>query len=163
MRIPDASRAPNLKFHLGINSMNKLVSQMPEQPVLNIQCQLREDIKTAIQMLTQWVLYKRTQDDSLTGQQLVGQLIAGLSGLANEWWRWLPQEARNEILLAPDADQQLLAALGKEFYGSNEREDSEYLASLFMSTRLRDLSQSEQYFCYMQRLLISFRKSGDPA
>ena len=64
-------------------------------------------------MLTQWVLYKRTQDDSLTGQQLAGQLIAGLSGLANEWWRWLPQEARNEILSAPDADQQLLSALGK--------------------------------------------------
>ena len=51
---------------------------MPEQPVLNIQCQPREEIKTAIQMLTQWVLYKRTKDDSLIGQQLAGQLIAGL-------------------------------------------------------------------------------------
>ena len=90
VRMPDASRAPNLKFQFGINSMNNLVSQMPEQLVLNIQCQPREDIKTAIQMLTQWVLYKRTQDDSLTGQQSAGQLIAGLSGLANEWWRWLP-------------------------------------------------------------------------
>ena len=100
--------------------MNNLVSQMPDQPVLNIQCQPREDIKTAIQMLSQWTLYKRTQNDALIGQQLAGQIIAGLSGLSNEWWRSLPQEARNEMLSAEDADQQILRALGKEFYGSDE-------------------------------------------
>ena len=32
-----------------------------------------------------------------------------------------------------------------------------------MSARLCDLSQSEQYFCYMQQLLISSGKSGDLA
>ena len=84
-------------------------------------------------MLVQWTLYKRSQNDTITGQQLAGQIIAGLSGLANEWWRWLPQEARNEMLSAEDADQQILRALGKEFYGSDEREDSKHLASLFMS------------------------------
>ena len=147
----------------GIHTMNNILSQMLNQPVLNIQCQYREDIKTAIQMLGQWTLYKRTQNDSLSGQQLAGQIIAGLSGLANDWWRWLQQEARNEMLSAEDADQQILKALGKEFYGSEEREDSEHLASLFMSARLCDLAQSEQYFCHMQQLLISFGKLGDPS
>ena len=66
---------------------------MPEQPVLNIQCQTRADIKNAIQMLGQWVLYKKHQDNNLTGQSLGTQLVVGLSGLAFEWWRWLPQEA----------------------------------------------------------------------
>ena len=93
---------------------------------------------------------QRTQDNTLTSQQLAGQIIAGLSGLANEWWRWLPQEARNEMLSAEDVDQQVLKALGKEFYGSNESEDYEHLASLFMSARLCNLAQSEEYFCYMQ-------------
>ena len=73
--------------------MNNLLSQMPDQLVLNIQCQSHNDIKTAIQMLGQWTLYKRAKDDTLTGQQLAGQIITGLLGLANEWWRWLPQEA----------------------------------------------------------------------
>ena len=116
---------------------------MPDQPILNIQCQSHEDIKTAIQMLGQWTLYKRTQNDTLSGQQLAGQIIAGLSGLANDWWRWLPQKARNEMLSVEDVDQQILKALGKEFYGSEEREDSEHLASLFMPARLCNLAQSE--------------------
>ena len=58
-------------------------------------------------MLGQWTLYKRTQNDTLTGQQMVGQIIAGFSGLANEWWRWIPQEAINEMLSTEDADQHL--------------------------------------------------------
>ena len=97
---------------------------MPDQPILNIQCQPRDDIKTAIQMLGQWTLYKRTQNDTLTGQQLDGQIIASLPRLANGWWRWIPQEARNEMLSTEDADQQILKALGKEFYGAKEREYS---------------------------------------
>ena len=67
------------------------------------------------------------------------------------------------MLSAEDVNQQILRALGKEFYGSDERKDSDHLASLFMSARLCNLSQSEEYFCYMQRLLISFGKAGDPA
>ena len=47
VQMPDASRATNIKLKFGIKSMNHLVSQMPDQPVLNIQCQSREDIKTA--------------------------------------------------------------------------------------------------------------------
>ena len=63
----DASKALNPRFQFGIKSMNNLVSQMPDQPVLNIQCQPRDDIKTSIQMLGQWTVYKRTQNDTLTG------------------------------------------------------------------------------------------------
>ena len=55
-------------------------------------------------MLGQWVVYKRQHDSSLTGQSLGTQLVAGLSGLAYEWWRWLPQEAQNEMLSANDAN-----------------------------------------------------------
>ena len=36
IRMPDASKAPNPKLQFGINSMNNLVSQMPDQPILNI-------------------------------------------------------------------------------------------------------------------------------
>ena len=67
IRMSDASKAPTPRLQFGINSMNNLVSQMPHQPVLNIQCQPRDDIKTAIQMLGQWMLYKRTHNDTLTG------------------------------------------------------------------------------------------------
>ena len=49
--MPDASKASNPKFQFGVNTMNNLLSQMPDQPVLNIQCQSQNDIKTAIQML----------------------------------------------------------------------------------------------------------------
>ena len=80
-----------------------------------------------------WTLSKRTQDPSLTSQQLAGQIVAGLSGLSNEWWRWLPQDSRNEMLNAADVDQQVLQALGKQFYGAEYRDISDHLASLFMS------------------------------
>ena len=67
------------------------------------------------------------------------------------------------MLSAEDVDQQILKALGKEFYGFDECEDYEHLASLFMSARLYNLAQSEEYFCYMKQLLISSGKLGDPA
>ena len=68
MEMPEASRPTSFKTHFGINSLNNLVSQMPDQPVLNIQCHSREDIKNAIQLLFHWTLYKRTQDSTITGQ-----------------------------------------------------------------------------------------------
>ena len=36
IQMPDASKVPNPRFHFGINSMNNLVSKMPDQPVLSI-------------------------------------------------------------------------------------------------------------------------------
>ena len=68
-----------------------------------------------------------------------------------------------EILNAQDVDQQLLYALGKESYGPDTHEGYEHFASFFMFARICDLSKSEQYFCYMQNLLISSSKSGDHA
>lgn len=65
LEMQDASSAPSHKFHFGINGMNNLMSHMPEQPVLNIQCQSRAEIKSAIQLLGQWVLYKKTQDSNI--------------------------------------------------------------------------------------------------
>ena len=67
------------------------------------------------------------------------------------------------MLSAEDVDQQILKELGKQFYGPDEREYYEHLSSLFMSARLCNLAQSEEYFCYMQQLLISSEKSGEPA
>ena len=60
------------------------------------------------------------------------------------------------MLNAKYVDQQILTALGKYFYGLNKNEDYEHLASLFMLARICDLNKSEEYFCYMQKLLISF-------
>ena len=81
---------------------------MPEQPILNIQCQSRDEIKDGLTMMYHWSLYKRSLDPSLTGQQIGELIIASLSGLPNDWWRRLPQEARNEMLNAVDVDQQIL-------------------------------------------------------
>ena len=50
------------------------------------------------------------------------------------------------MLNAKDVDQQILTALGKEFYGLDENEDYEHLASLFMSSIIYDLNRSEEYF-----------------
>ena len=66
------------------------------------------------------------------------------------------------MLNVGDADQWILTTLGKEFYGHDENEDYEHLASLFMSSRICDLNKSEEYFCYMQKLLISFGNVDKP-
>ena len=83
---PSPSSAPH-SFSFGINGMNNLISQMPDQAVLNIQCQSCARIKTAIQLLANWVLYKRSLDNTITSQQLALQLVARFSGLASEWWQ----------------------------------------------------------------------------
>ena len=145
----DLPKSPKLSTSFGINTIHNIITSMPEQPVLNIQCQSRSQIKDAITMMFHWAVYKRMQDPTITGQTLGAQIVAGLSGLANDWWRWLPQEARNELLNANDADQQILLALGKEFHGADDVDDSDHLASLYMSAHLCDLSQEETYFCYM--------------
>ena len=46
------------------------------------------------------------------------------------------------MLNVGDAYQQILTALGKEFYGPDENEYYEHLASLFMSARICDLNKS---------------------
>jgi len=79
---------------LGINGTNKLIKQLPELPVLNIQCQTRAEIKDILQILTNWVNYKKMQDASYTPNYLALQLVAGFAGLAYEWWRWLPTETK---------------------------------------------------------------------
>ena len=48
-------------------------------------------------------------------------------------------------------------------YGPDENEYYEHLASLFMSAILCDLNKSEEYFFYMQKLLISFGNADKPA
>ena len=67
------------------------------------------------------------------------------------------------MMNATNADQQILRALSKQFHGGDDQDDSDHLASLYMSARLCNLSQAEEYFCYMQRLLISSEKANDPA
>ena len=97
---------------------------MPEHHVLNIQCQSREEIKTAITLLFHWTIAQRTKNSSLTGQYLGSLIIFGLSGLASDWWRFLPAQTRNELLLANDVDQQILKALGKQFHGDDQIDDT---------------------------------------
>ena len=82
--LPDTSPSSvprSLSF--GINGMNNLISQLPNQFVLNIQCQSHAQIRSTIQLLSNWVLYKRTQDNTITGQQLALQLVTRFSGLAS--------------------------------------------------------------------------------
>ena len=49
----------------------------PRGTLLNIQCQSRAQIITTIQRLTNWVLYKRSQDNTITSQKIALQLVAG--------------------------------------------------------------------------------------
>ena len=67
------------------------------------------------------------------------------------------------MLNVDDADQQILQALGREFHGADDHDESDHMDSLYISARLCDLSQAEAYFYYMQRLLIYLGKAGDPA
>ena len=83
--------------------------------------------------------------------------------MANEWWRWFPQRVRDDILNSDDADQQLLKSLATQFHGGDDEDDADHLGSLFMSARLCDLSLADEYFCYMQKLLIRAGKASDPA
>ena len=80
-----------------------------------------------------WTIAQRTKDSSLTGQYLGSLIIAGVSGLASDWWEHLPAEGRNELLISNDADQQILKALGKQFYGEDHQDDADHLDSLLMS------------------------------
>ena len=67
------------------------------------------------------------------------------------------------MLAARDADQQILKALIKQFYGEDNGDMTNHYASMFMTARLCNLSQAQQYFCYMQKLLISAGKANDLA
>ena len=49
--MPQASQVPKFTSRFGINSINNIISQMPDQPVLNIQCQSQAEIKDAITLL----------------------------------------------------------------------------------------------------------------
>jgi hypothetical protein len=50
---------------IGISGLSKLISVMPDHPILHIECQPFEEIKNAIQMLDNWVIHKRAQDTTL--------------------------------------------------------------------------------------------------
>ena len=102
--MPSASTGPKFYTNFGVTSMNNLISQMPEHPVLNIGCQSCEEIKAALNLLQNWTIAQRTRDASLTSLYLANHIVAGFSGLAAEWWRHLPQEAKNNMLAARDAD-----------------------------------------------------------
>ena len=130
---------------------------------MNINCQSRDAIHDSLNLLFHWTLSKKAQNPEISGQQIATLLVTGLTGLANEWWRWLPQRVRDDILNSDDADQQLLKSLATQFHGGDDEDDADHLASLFMSTRLCNLSQVDEYFCYMQKLLIRAGKASDPA
>ena len=90
-------------------------------------------------------------------------IVVGFAGLVSDWWENLPANARNGMLFADDGDQQILKALGKKFHGEDEMDERDHYASLFMTARLCNLAQVEEYFCYMQKLLIRAGKANDPA
>ena len=130
---------------------------------MNIDCQSRDAIHDSLNLLFHWTLSKKAQNPEISGQQIAILLVTGLTGLANEWWRWLPQRVRDDILNSDDADQQLLKSLASQFHGGDDEDDADHLSSLFMSARLCNLSQADEYFCYMQKLLIHSGKASDPA
>ena len=59
--------------------------------------------------------------------------------------------------------QNILTVLGKEFYGLEENEYYEHIASLFMYAKIYDLNKSEEYFFYMQKILSSSSNADKPA
>jgi len=86
---------------------------MLEQHVLNIACQNRVEIRDVIQLLGNWVTYKKTQDLVTTPQQITFQLVVGFSSLAHEWWQWFPQETRNEMLAKTYVEEKILSTIGR--------------------------------------------------
>ena len=116
---------------------------MPDHPVLNIGCQSHEEIKATLNLLQNWTIAQRTIDATLTGLYLANHIVAGFFSLAAEWWRHLPQKEKNNMLAARDADQQILKALIKQFYGEDNGDMTDHYASMFMTARLCNLSQAQ--------------------
>ena len=54
--MPSASAGPKFYTNFGVTSMNNLISQMPNHPVLNIGSQSREEIKASLNLLQNWTI-----------------------------------------------------------------------------------------------------------
>ena len=107
----EPTQGPWIPLSFSTHTFNNIISQMPEHPVLNIDCQSRDAIHDSLNFLFHWTLSKKAQNPEISGQYIATLLVTGLTGLANEWWRWLPQRVRDDILNSDDADQQLLKSL----------------------------------------------------
>ena len=52
--------------------------------------------------------------------------------------------------------------MASQFHGGDDEDDADHLQSIYMFARLCDLSLADEYFCYMQKLLIRAGKASDP-
>jgi hypothetical protein len=77
-------------------------------------------------------------------------------------WRWILEQAKDDMLRDPKEDEVVLQAFTIQFYGIEVETYAEPASSLFMSHRLCDLSHHEKYLCYMQKLIIESRKFANP-
>ena len=102
--MPFASTAPHFSTNIGIGSISNIISQMPEHPVINIDCQSRDEIKSSIQLLYHWTISQRLKNASITGQHLGGLIVVGFASLVSDWWENLPTNARNGMLFSDDGD-----------------------------------------------------------
>ena len=144
----DASASHNPQ---GINGINKVISQLRDEPLLNIKCQLRSEIRD--------VIHRRFIHSTIFSNSSCNWIFM----TAQEWRRWLPSKTKQDFLNAGDPDQQILKSLGAQFVGPKKKHNSDHLGSLFMSKILCNLNLHEQYFYYMHKLLITSGNAGNPS
>jgi hypothetical protein len=77
------------------------------------------------------------------------QIINGFTCHAATWWRWLSEQAKDDMLRVPKINELILQAPTTQFYGTKVAIDAKDAASLFMSQILCALSHHENNFCYM--------------
>jgi len=121
----------------GISGLGKIITAMPDQPIINLDCQSRQEIKNALQLLFNRVVHNKVQDTMLTSKYLATQLIAGFIRLVHDSWRLLQEATKNGILNSSTVDNDLIIALGHQFL--DEQDDYEHMISLFFSERLCNL------------------------
>jgi hypothetical protein len=57
----------------------------------------------------------------------------GFTGHVANWWRWLSQHSKYDMLRDTKEYEAILQALTKQFYGIEVSTDAKHVASLFMS------------------------------
>lgn len=128
-------------------------------PISNFDCKKKYEIEIIIQG---WHAWAKTQKllfkDKISWSDITLRITWGFQGNLHFWWERISDNSKLRILQHDKPLDELVKVVVHEFYGQLTI-DMEHHADLFMSQKLCDLRELEDYFCTMQSLLY---KVPDP-